>query len=76
MYIVAVFSEWYGKMCSMVSCNGVRQGSTLSPALFNLFITAIIMCLKSEGVGCCILYADNTMLLIPSLQGLKDMLNV
>jgi len=60
------------------------QGSTLSSALFNLFTDAVIVSLTENGVGCwvkqtfvgCILYADDIVLLSPSLQGLQDMLNV
>ena len=65
-------------------CSGVRQGSTLSRALFNLFINAFIVKLKSSGIGChicdqyfgCLLYADDLILLSPSVAGLQDMLNL
>jgi len=67
-----------------VRSSRVRQSSTLSPALFNLFIDAVIVSLTENGVGCwvkqtfvgCILYADDIIPLSPSLQGLQDMLSV
>jgi hypothetical protein len=64
--------------------NGVRQSSTLSPALFNLFINTFIVNLKLSGIGChnldqyfgCQLYVDDLILLLPSVVGLQDMLNI
>ena len=59
--------------------SGVKQGSCLSPAIFNVFINQ----LKQLGVGChisslflgCILYADDLLLLSPSVTGLQAMLD-
>ena len=46
----------------------MRQGSSLSPALFNLYINIIIVSLKS-------MYADDIIILVPSLSGLQSMLD-
>ena len=62
--------------------SGVRQGSSLSPTLFNLYINAIIVSLKSSDYGCqargkffgCFLYADDIIIMSPSLHGLQSML--
>ena len=63
--------------------NGVRQGSVSSPSLFNLFINVFIVHLRQQRIGCCIksmflgclLYADDMILLCPSVHGLQQMLD-
>jgi len=66
----------------VVSC-GVRQGGVISPGLFNVFINVFIHCLRSLQVGChinglflgCLFYADDIVLLCPSVSGLQSMLD-
>jgi hypothetical protein len=63
-------------------CNGVRQGAVLSPFLFNIYMDELIADLYSEGSGCWIgtqfygalVYADDIMLLAPSVSGLQNMI--
>jgi len=92
--IVDVLSNWYSKLYYAVRWNsalsaqfavfsGVRQGSCISPAIFNVFMNVFIKQLKQLGVGChisslflgCILYADDLLLLSPSVIGLQSMLD-
>lgn len=72
------FSEEYSLEC------GVRQGGLTSPLLFNLFMDQLIAGLSSTHVGChidnvCvnnISYADDMVLLSPSLGGLRKLLHI
>ena len=63
---------------------GVRQGGVLSPQLFAVYIDHVIKAVESQGSGCymrhvcinIILYADDILLLSPSVVGLQQLLNV
>ena len=64
--------------------NGVRQGGIISPLLFIMYIDELICKLKLMGIGChigryfCGLlgFADDIMLLCPTLDGLRKMIRV
>ena len=63
--------------------NGTRQGSAISPFIFNYYINDMIREIGEMDVGCClsgiryniICYADDVMLLAPSKTGLQSLLN-
>ena len=62
----------------------MRQGSCLSPSLFNVFIDLFTCELRKLNMGChifnafvgCLLYADDIILLSSSVNGLQSMLDV
>ena len=86
--------NWYSKLTVAVRwkgylsyqfcvTSGVRQGSSLSPSVFNVYMNAFIAKLRHTGYGrniCgqfvgCILYADDIIILSASVHGLQDMLD-
>ena len=64
--------------------NGVRQGSSTSSYLFSVYIDALFLQLEASGLGCYVDdqflgvfgYADDVVLLSPSLEGLQKMLDI
>lgn len=73
-----VYSDEYSLEC------GVRQGGLTSPRLFNIYVNQLIEELSSMHVGChiddiCVnnlSYADDMVLLSPSIGGLRQLLKV
>lgn len=82
LYSVVRWNSIYSSEFKVLS--GVRQGGILSPILFNVYVDDMIEELKHSGFGCyfgktflgCIMYADDLLLLSPSINGLQSMLDV
>ena len=63
--------------------NGVKQGGVLSPILFCIYVDTLFQLIKTKGIGCHIGshfcgafgYADDIILLSPSVSGLQSMLD-
>jgi len=57
-------------------CFGVRQSSVLSPFLFAVYVDDLAnLCTFSCGLHI-VLYADDILLLAPSISGLESLLNL
>ena len=64
--------------------NGVRQGGVLSPLLFSIYVDDLLEKLKNSGIGChighifvgALGYADDLILLCPSVVGLNEMIKI
>lgn len=76
--------KWKERFSRFFSLNvGVRQGGVLSPLFFAMFIDGLVTRVKSVNVGCylsfsccCVLlYADDIILLSPSITGLQLLVN-
>ena len=76
---------WNGNLSHSFKVHSeVRQGSGQSSSLFNVFIYLFICELRQINVGCqifnafvgCLFYADDIILLSPSVNGLQSMLDV
>ncbi|XP_049886868.1 uncharacterized protein LOC126381438 [Pectinophora gossypiella] len=77
--------RWLGQLSDeyRLEC-GVRQGGLTSPSLFNFYINQLIDELSSACVGCSldglcvnsISYADDMVLLSPSIAGLRKLMSV
>lgn len=76
--INSLTTEWFDVKC------GFRQGCSLSPLLFNLFIDDLVVKIKAIGEGididndkvCILLYADDIVLVAETENDLQLMLNV
>ena len=77
--------KWNNCMSSKFDVtNGVRQGGILSPLLFTVYIDELLEKLKRNDIGCYIGhrfvgalgYADDILLLCPSVDGLKKMIKI
>ncbi len=73
---------WNGTYGDYFKCsNGVRQGGIASPVLFTIYMDELKTRLEKSGTGCfighqyygCISYADDLVLLCPSVKGLQKM---
>ena len=76
---------WKSTVSSSFHCtNGTRQGSILSPLLCKRYIRDLLATINGCNIGCCVggrflnifAYADDIVLLAPSLVALQYLINV
>ena len=94
-YLILLLDSWYSSQRLFVKrgqiispafgmSNGIRQGSKLSPHLFNVYIGQLSLDLQNSRVGCHIAgkaanhfgYADDLALISPSVKGLNALLEI
>ena len=68
--------QWNNVLSSIFQLNlGVRQGSVLFPALFAVYLDDLSNLFILERHKLVILYADDILIIAPSIAGLKRMLH-
>ena len=92
-YLVLILCRWYCsqrlyagwgsvRSTAFTMSNGIRQGSLLSPYLFNVYVDELNLTLNRSGVGCHVAgqimnnfsYADDMALVCPSATALNELL--
>ena len=80
-----VRTSWQGVNSEYFSIsNGIRQGGILSPILYTIYADELLIRLSRTGMGChvghmfagALCYADDMVLLCPSIKGLQMMINI
>ena len=80
-----IFVQWgLSRSSAFGMMNGIKQGSSISPLLFNVYIDELSHLLARSGVGCHIgelpmnnfAYADDLVLLAPTTRGLNVLLEI
>ena len=93
--IISLLVFWYTnqKMCvswggqlsrTFYMSNGIKQGSLISPYIFNVYVECLNDMLNNSGLGCCIgtnplnnlSWADDLVILSPSSHAMQDMLKI
>ena len=69
--------KWYSVYSQFIKIKcGVRQGSVLSPSLFAVYLDDIISLLPLSQRHCIILYADDILIISPSINELQNIVHM
>jgi len=69
--------KWHSAFSCFIKIEfGVRQGSVLSPSLLAIYLNDIISLLPLTQRYCIILYADDTLIIAPSVSELQNIVNI